>query len=448
MPIGTSLGQGIALQGILPQQDTSLLKYGLESQRIQRDKKQREKQAEQEKYQGELDKIQISGIHPLYSQDISLKAAKLMDIAKQARERNPNGNWNNDRELQNALITYKTDVNDAKMASKAIVDDINDIQQNPGKYNGKTTDDWAVLQESLAKNDPSIYEAYTKKVGKPFLYNGGQQFFEKSPVAKPITWYTETVKAGQDIGTETFTNEKGDVTTTNAAPSKERIEGAWIGYKTTPQYQAGIQNFIGQGKTPEEADKIVRGVFESPFKTSSKTTLDEGNKGGSLSGNTYSKGDWSYTWDGKNRLQLQNVKSETENKFYETVVDGKKVKIKPLAVLYSGGKYLEVAQEDKVPVWEDENGNPKYEIQENIRKIPFRDVDAKLLGITQTPINEVESLLGLNKGQVEGTKTVKPTTNASGKITITKDELAKKAAAAGYTYDDYYQVVKNKIILK
>lgn len=139
MAIGDSLGQGIALGGVLPPQDTSFLKDSLKDLRGQRDylkiKNDKRREADEAKYQDMMTNIDTAGIDPHFKSDVNLEVAKFMDIARQKKSDNRYGNWMNDSEIQDNFYKLRNTIDEARQATAALNKDFAEQRANPQDYN-------------------------------------------------------------------------------------------------------------------------------------------------------------------------------------------------------------------------------------------------------------------------------------------------------------------------
>lgn len=98
-----------------------------------------------------------------------------------------------------------------------------------------------------------------------------------------------------------------------------------------------------------------------------------------------------------------------------------------------------------------DNPNNKYLPQKTELYVPVVKTGADEGQTVYIPLHSIESQLKLSPSQkklFEEKKAKLLGQNQSGKQSFTKDELTKKALKAGYTFDEYYPLVKNKVDLK
>lgn len=456
MALGSSVGYGIAFQG-KPDSGANIAEQNIRTQgeRLGREKAKRD--AEAEKYKETSLNVDVSGVDPVYKAAANLAASKLIDFANQTQNKGGKyGNWINDPELNKKVVDTKLEIEGYQQATQNLQKDLAEHRNNPLAYTPNKE------QFDLYASKPEDYYTYLqqKQNGNP-LYKGGL-FDPVSKAEKPVyslDLFQKNVKPV--ISSSSAEKPSGDYFVTEGGTyfdvAKNRALADQNANKNTLAGATAIGQKIKEFNVDETtAKKMVADEFYDNLKaragvkntqsiqeakTGAGSAADKSKKNLSLVVNQYGGQD-------NMQFQFKDIKDNVPLDFI--LQNGEAVKGIPKSFERNkDGTYdLHVA----VPVTS-QTTNAQGEVVQKI--VPGEFVDRKVdyksgadVIKNEYGFNPYEVLQGNLPKNIEVHKVGEKAKNTDEKVTITKAELAKKAVAAGYTYDDYYEVVKNKIILK
>jgi hypothetical protein len=281
MAIGTSLGQGIALGGVLPAQDTSFLEEGIRYERglQQKAKEDREKKrlADEEKYNEWKDKISVSGKLGYLTDRFIPKAGTLIDNAAKWRSENPNSSIGNSADLRKQQQQYALESAQAEEANRLLAAAVDFVSKQPKGS--------VILNPQLAEivDDPRrAAEILEKAQGGDYIYRGN---LFSTPAAAPkiekqFDPYAHAKVMADALKADLNSTEKGATTTKSKIVAEQKIKNAKARIDTDPVAQQSISLIMETGKvSKEEARKQFEQAIDDGIGTEWASSEDE-NGGG------------------------------------------------------------------------------------------------------------------------------------------------------------------------
>ena len=454
-----SIGGGIALQYKMPQNNFAA--QAIMQQRAEENraiaaarKAHAETLARIDKYQGDLGKFNVEGIIAPLQKPVQADVAELYNHLKQKKAENENYNPFQDDELREKKFRVEQNLSNARVQSKAYLDDVQRAVDHPDQFdidedftNAVGTgnfDKWSQANSKMHAGETNGTNIYTHGVLKPkakepelpkllgaFSSWAGQQqklttqegaqftpervkteswetFKEASPEwrATVANWTAKNGSNGEAMAEEYFKPKYLNLFDVKAAPEKKEEDGGLTAVDIKENVPV---NIFDATKGQNIADKANYGLA-----LPSNVTINLANAEGVVSRDT---GKQLVGADDKPFVGQLNI---TGGEIYSTKFQEagtKKVKYVPM--LYTTAT---------VPMPDGKS------VTKNVQ-IPLDKIkDQKVLAKHKEAIDEIQKKTeALNQKKVATKKT------------LSKAELTKKAKDAGYTYDEYYEIVKDKI---
>lgn len=485
MALINTAGFGVGLQGI-PDVYAGVAQENLRYKRAKEDEADKLRKAavakQDEDARDLMNKIEVKGVDPIYTQQIQAKTALLIDKMNKKKAANTYGNWINDPEIQKDYNDLKFFISDRQQATQK-------INQEFQALDNFKPEEIEVNQRLLDVYKSGDYDAFKKELSGSYgkdtdIFAGG--FFKRKAEPfdplKPInslnpfeTAYSKTtetpegrkVVSGSSADKAKTTELVDQYLITNPDYVQRGIQaGAWKDVTGAKDFvlrnvmsKAKVSNtVVDEVKASDEYDrtykKTANGIANANYSFEKNTYSDP--KGGTLNLNipafpglfsggnaniNIDKPGQKYDENGNSipitEIRIANLKTVDENKLIN-VNDpddpSKSIKVVPIMFRNSDKdknditKYKLVASYPKKErVGADGNGNPKYETNWVTIEVPEKyvkdDIAAKFDQFTLEDFLEGE--IG-NQSQSRGIERKKTTSDNQSEGSVTKKKSTHK----------------------
>lgn len=401
-----------------------------------------------DKYQGDLGKFNVEGIIAPLQKPVQADVAELYNDLKRKKAENPNYNPFQDDELREKKFRVEQNLSNARVQSKAYLEDVQRAVEHPNDFEIDTEftdavgsgsfDKWTQANSKMHPGETAGTNIYTHGVLKPKVkepeqpkllgamgsWSGQQQklttaegaqftpdrvkgeswetFKQSSPEwrATVVNWTAKNGSNGEAMAEEFYKPKYMNLFDVKAAPEKKEEEGGLAAGDIKENVDVNIYDAVAKKQVANKAPYALA--------LPSNVTLNIANAKGVLDSETGTD------LPGNTQLNI------TGGEIYSTKIkQGDKSTYVPM--LYTTATML---------------GTDGKTVTKNV-KIPLDKIkDQKVLAKHKEAIDEIQKKTeALNKK--ETTKKV-----------LTKAEIEKRAKAANYTYDEYFELIKDKVTVK